>query len=383
MKYLFVVQGEGRGHMMQAISLRDMLVQNGHEVVEVLVGKSPHRQIPTFFIEKIQTPVYSFDSPNLLPADKVNNVPVVKSVIYNVQRSPQFVESIRFLYTRIKEQKPDVVVNFYDLLISFLYEVRRPKPKFVCIAHQYFFLHPDFKFPQRFHPEMTPLLFYSRMTCLRADKILALSFGTKPKYNKKGIIIVPPLLRKEVLQATPTTGDYILGYMLNPGFESQVMQWHQNNPEHSLHFFWDKQDADTETKVDDTLTLHRINDELFVARMAGCKAYASTSGFESICEALYLQKPVLMIPTHIEQVSNAIDAERAGAGITADVFDMSQLLDFLPDYKSNKPFRRWAASAETHFLYHLTTFNTRKSRHKLRKYISTRYIKKLVEVIGR
>lgn len=39
MKYLFIVQGEGRGHLTQAISLSQMLRRHGHEVVEVLVGK--------------------------------------------------------------------------------------------------------------------------------------------------------------------------------------------------------------------------------------------------------------------------------------------------------------------------------------------------------
>lgn len=39
MKILFIVQGEGRGHLTQAISMEKLLRSNGHEVVEVLVGK--------------------------------------------------------------------------------------------------------------------------------------------------------------------------------------------------------------------------------------------------------------------------------------------------------------------------------------------------------
>ena len=40
MKFLFIVQGEGRGHFTHAITLEDMLLRNGHQVVELLVGKS-------------------------------------------------------------------------------------------------------------------------------------------------------------------------------------------------------------------------------------------------------------------------------------------------------------------------------------------------------
>ena len=54
MKYLFIVQGEGRGHLTQAISLSQMLRRHGHEVVEVLVGKSSNREIPAFFLDFCQ-----------------------------------------------------------------------------------------------------------------------------------------------------------------------------------------------------------------------------------------------------------------------------------------------------------------------------------------
>lgn len=50
MKFLFIVQGEGRGHLTQAITLEEILRRNGHEVVEVLVGKSSSRRLPGFSI---------------------------------------------------------------------------------------------------------------------------------------------------------------------------------------------------------------------------------------------------------------------------------------------------------------------------------------------
>lgn len=52
--------------------------------------------------------------------------------------------------------------------------------------------------------------------------------------------------------------------------------------------------------------------------MSSCRAYATTAGFESVCEAMYLGKPLLMVPAHIEQDCNAYDAARGGAGIISD-----------------------------------------------------------------
>lgn len=67
MKVLFIVQGEGRGHLTQAITMEELLRRNGHEVVEVLVGKSNLRCLPGFFNRSIQAPVKRFLSPNFLP----------------------------------------------------------------------------------------------------------------------------------------------------------------------------------------------------------------------------------------------------------------------------------------------------------------------------
>ena len=84
--------------------------------------------------------------------------------------------------------------------------------------------------------------------------------------------------------------------------------------------------------------------------MAGCSAYASTAGFESICEAMYLGKPVLMVPAHIEQDCNAHDAVRSGAGIMSDSFELESLLRFSETYCPNREFIYWARSSERHII---------------------------------
>lgn len=101
-----------------------------------------------------------------------------------------------------------------------------------------------------------------------------------------------------------------------------------------------------ETVVDNTLSYHKINDKLFLEYMRTCKCYASTAGFESICEAMYLGKPVMMIPAHIEQDCNAADAMRAGAGFSADSFDLERLLEFSQHFEPNPDFRQWVEEAE-------------------------------------
>lgn len=137
------------------------------------------------------------------------------------------------------------------------------------------------------------------------------------------IVVVPPLIRREITAIQPEEGNYIHGYMVNAGFADTVESFHTMHPEVPLRFFWDKTETEEVVRVDETLSYHQIDDVKFLNGMANCRAYASTAGFESICEAMYLGKPVLMVPAHIEQDCNAYDAMIAGAGIIGDSFELS------------------------------------------------------------
>lgn len=346
MRILFIIQGEGRGHLTQAISLSQKLTDEGHQVVGVLVGKSPARQLPGFFSEKIEAPVHTFESPNFLPSAKNKQVNICRSVAYNLFRLHKYMASIHFINRMIKETEADVVVNFYELLTGLTYFFCRPKAIMVCIAHQYLFLHPDFEFPKLNPVSLSSLKFFTRLTAIGATKRLALSFRKMREVASKGIVVVPPLLRKEVLEMKPTNGDYLHGYLLNSGFSEEIKDWHHANPDVNLHIFWDKKGVDPEVKIDDNLSFHQLNDMLFVSYMAGAKAYATTAGFESVCEAMYLGKPVLMVPTHIEQACNAYDASVSGAGTVSDCFDMDALLKLSETHEPDTSFSHWAKQAD-------------------------------------
>ena len=115
MKFLFIVQGEGRGHFTQAITLEEMLLRNGHEVVEVLVGKSSTRTLPGFFNRSIHAPVKRFISPNFLPTADNKRANLTKSFAYNLLKLPEYIRSMYYINQRIRETGAEVVINFYEL----------------------------------------------------------------------------------------------------------------------------------------------------------------------------------------------------------------------------------------------------------------------------
>ncbi len=358
MKFLFIVQGEGRGHLTQAITVEEMLLRNGHEVVEVLVGKSNVRRLPEYFSRSIQAPVKRFASPNFLPVPANRKVNLSRSIVYNLLRTPVYCKSICYLRHRIKESGADMVINFYELLTGLTYLVFPMHTPYICIGHQYLFLHQDFRFPDKNKISIELLKLFTRMTSIGAKERLALSFRSMADDEMNGIRVIPPLLRREVMLAGAKLGDYIHGYMVNSGYGEAVIAWHRAHLSIPLYFFWDKTGEPDVKKVDDTLTFQQINDREFLNRLASCKAYATTAGFESVCEAMFLRKPLMMVPVHIEQECNAYDAACSGAGIISEDFSMDGLLEFTKTYKPNMDFIRWARSCEGLLMYLINRFSS-------------------------
>ena len=357
MRFLFIVQGEGRGHLTQALALRDILTENGHEVVAVLVGESNRRELPDFFLKKIQSEVLRFESPNFLPVSKCKHVIIWTSIFYNLLKTGSYLKSIRFIRGQIKNKNVDVVVNFYEMLTGLTYAFFPPKVPYICIAHQYLFLHPDYKFPRANKLELYLLRTFTRITCFKSSKLFALSTQKMEDFTKRKIVVSPPLLRKEVIEAEVSDGNYLHGYMLNDNYADEIIRFNEKRPDVEINFFWDRKGVEERVVINDNLSFYRLNDQLFIKFMAGCKGYATTAGFESVCEAMFMGKPVLMAPTHIEQACNAFEAAKIGAGIITSNFELDKLLDYIHDYRKKTDFRVWVLQAPELILKELEKIN--------------------------
>jgi UDP:flavonoid glycosyltransferase YjiC (YdhE family) len=84
MKFLFIIQGEGRGHMTQAISLSKILKSLGHELCAVCIGKSQRREIPEFVLKNIDAPVFLFESPNFVTDNNHKSINLGKTIWQNL-----------------------------------------------------------------------------------------------------------------------------------------------------------------------------------------------------------------------------------------------------------------------------------------------------------
>lgn len=346
LRFIFIIQGEGRGHMTQALAMHQILTDAGHEIGAVFIGKNKKREIPSYFLEKINSPTFLLKSPYFATDTKNKSIKIGATITQNIPSIPSYLQGLALIHREVKSYRPDIILNFYDILGGLYRFIYRPKAKSIAIAHQFLAAHPEFPFAEGSYWDKKAYLLLNYLTGFGASDRLCLSF--QPYSPQPGITIVPPLLRKEIKNLVPVDGNYIHGYLLNDGYSHEVIRWHEAHPDVPLYFFWDKKDATQETVLAPNLVFHTLDDAKFLQKMAQSKAYVSTAGFESICEAMYLGKPLMVVPVegHYEQACNARDAVKAGAGITSKSFDLGLLLDYLPHHKSiTDSFRTWADSA--------------------------------------
>jgi uncharacterized protein (TIGR00661 family) len=349
-KVLMVVQGEGRGHMTQAISMRQILDRHNYEVCGVLVGTSERREIPQFFLDNFKD----------VTVQKIQSrkIKIGPTITHNFKNARKYLASAKLLRTTIEDTETDLILNFYEPTCGLYHLALRKQRKvpMISIAHQYLTGHSRFRFPGGHWMDRLMLRAYTNFTSAGSEHHFGLSFYPLDNERRSRIRVVPPLLRSEVTKKNVNEGEYFLCYLVNSGYADDLIRWAEENPYTILHVFTDMKSSVETQKVLPNLFLHKLNDKKFLEYMAGCKGVITSAGFESVCEAMWLGKPVFMVPVegHFEQLCNAVDALRAGAGIYDKTFRISRFMEWLPKWTSaSARFREWENQAERIFINEL------------------------------
>jgi uncharacterized protein (TIGR00661 family) len=347
LRVAFVVQGEGRGHMTQALALASHLRAAGHQITKVLVGASAHRSVPDYFVAGIDAPVETFAAPTQVPDRSVRGVSVGATTADAIRRLPRFIRSGWRIH--VETRGVDVVVNFLDLvggLSRLVFQTRVPA---VAVAHNYLFLHPALRNAPGTAHARAAVLAYARLTAGRARARVALSFDALPDDLPSRIVVAPPLLRPGLERMRPRDEGYLLAYALNAGYGAELASWHRGNRNVTVHCYIDGGARALGAEPSEGFHAHALDDTRFLRHLQGCRAYVGTAGFESICEALYLGKPALVIATagQLEQTLNAWDAVRVGAARAGAYSDLDAFWSTpsVPTPSAVTSFRAWVAQA--------------------------------------
>lgn len=349
MRILFAVQGEGRGHMTQAIAFNDMLVRNGHEVVGVMVGVSHSREVPDFFSSVFDCDIELLDSPSFVFKNN-RSISLPATISHTLANLGKHRRSVKKIKQIVEATRADILINFYEPTAG-LFKRFHPKAiPSIAVGHQFMLEHPDYVSTDKFRTQKLGMVAFNRLVGCNSHKA-ALSFYFAEDMPRRQVTVVPPLLREQLFGLETGNDGFLLIYLVNHGYSEEIVAWHKEHPGTEIHCFYDKPGEPEENKIDDTLTFHRLHGRKFLEKMGKAKGVVCTAGFESVCEAAYLDKPIMMVPVenHVEQELNAIDAEKVNFGVKSANFNLSKLEHFAGDH-GNKTFREWVDRADEVFL---------------------------------
>ena len=199
----------------------------------------------------------------------------------------------------------DVVINDFDSITSLACKLQ--KVHSVQFGHQASFIS---KLTPR--PERKSIL----------GETIFKHYAPSPKhiglhFESYDSFILPPIIKDEILQATPKDLKHITVYL--PSFDKECLEkaFHKL-PEQEFHWFLKEVKFKYKSG---NITYYPVNQEDFNKSMINCHGIITGGGFETPAEALYLKKKVLSIPilNHYEQECNAAALKQLGVSVIYEV----------------------------------------------------------------
>ena len=315
MKILFGVQTEGNGHITQCIATKQYLQTQGIEVTTAFAAKKK-RGLSKYFTDEFN--VVDYDGFDFV-FDNVGRVVIWKTIVKNTFELPRLIVSFIKICSIIQKEKPDAIFNYYEPLVG-LTALFFKNIKYVSFGHQYAM---DSIIYPRINGYPVQKLFLSiinKITSIRA-KIVALSYY---EFNDDVMIASPPILRSESYSVSDKQEDFVLVYLMNEDMLPQLINQAEKYPDINIHCFTKLTKQYDELP---NLKLFNLDGKLFQEKMKVCKAVVCSGGFETSAEAIYQNKPLLMIPmpNHYEQHANCNDAYLSSYAIYSESIDLSKI----------------------------------------------------------
>lgn len=310
---LYGVNGEGAGHSTRAKEVIRHLLKQGHRVHVVSFDRGLRNLKDEFEVTEIYGLRFAYVE---------NHVRYGRTVLKNLLTARGAARSLRQLERRAEEWGIDAVITDFEPLSARV--ARRLQLPLVSVDNQHCLTHASVEYPKRYRKEASAAKLVTRFMVPRADVYFITSFFEAP-LRKAGAVIVPPILRGEVLRATPQEGEHVLVYLTAPSRE--LLELLRRVRQRFVCYGFEREGEGEEGNC----VFRRPSLETFLAELASCRGIVANSGFSLISEALHLGKPYLAIPVkrQFEQVFNAYWIQKKGYGAYWDEPNKERVESFL------------------------------------------------------
>jgi uncharacterized protein (TIGR00661 family) len=312
-KILFGVAGEGLGHAARAKIVIRHLKKQGHQV-KIITYHQGYWALKKEFpgVKKIF---------GLRFAHKNGKTTYPGTVLENIKKTPEATKSFNEVKILVKKFKPDII--FTDLepfssLSAHLYHI-----PLISIDNQHRITQGEVAYEKKWLVDYYLNKMGVSTVAFNAYAYIITSFFDF-KITHPNTFIVPPILREEILKATPTKGQHILVYNTTSDVR-ELSYLLQKIPENFIIY-----GANIEKKEGNCLFKKQSRKE-FLADLFSARAVIATAGFTLIAEAIHLKKPYLALPIkkRVEQLINAYYLKKLGYGNYSENLTAKEVKSFL------------------------------------------------------
>ena len=318
-KILYGVAGEGFGHSSRSELLGQHLIDAGHDVVFAASRKSFNYLQPTFNGRVRQVHGLSFYYEN-------GHVRPFRTVMQNLRNYSLGVRINRRFFSSIdKEFQPDLVISDFEPFSAW-WAWRNRVP---CISVD----HEHLLSCCRLNTEGTSWKERSLAKAVMqgyhtfADAYMILNFFKTPLTNRNAQLI-PPVVRKAVLQVRPANGEHILVYSTDPceKMRKRLFDLLSQHTKHRFYIYGFNQQLEKGNCL-----FKKTSTEAFLNDLASCRGVVATAGFSLLSECLHFRKPMLLMPVRdqLEQIINASYVEKLGMGLKTNYLNSEKLQEFV------------------------------------------------------
>ena len=320
MRILYGVVGEGMGHATRSKVVVERLLSRGHKVKIVVSGRA-FQFLKRHFEDVVEirglTIRYAKGAMDR-DASLVQNVLLSPSMLF--QNAASYIDDVRHF-------KPKIVLSDFDSYAYFF--AKRFRLPIVSIDNQQI-IHKckhDDDITKGVFADYRATRAFVKAKLPGCDHYFITSFfepAIRPKFEDR-VTIVPPILRREILDATPNRGSHVLVYQTSTSDQALIAELNRL-PKQSFVVYGLRRDA-----VQGNCTIRNFSEQTFVRDLASARAVVTNGGLSLIHEAIYLGKPILSVPVRhqFEQEMNARYLERCGYGLAAPRTDADVLDAFL------------------------------------------------------
>ena len=317
MRILYGVNGEGLGHATRSevvigslLGEHDVRVMASGAAFKYLEGRLGH-------VNEVFGPSFAMDH------GEIRRWATVRHTMSAATR--ELPGSVRRWMDTVEEWRPEVVVTDFEPL-SGIY-ARSSRTPLVCVDNIHMIdrcrhdaeitagAGEDYRIARAVTRAMVPTA---------GDYVITTFF--KPPLLRGRTVLVPPIVRPDIVAAKPTRGDHLLVY--SGGSDELTDALRDCGVPSRVYGMRDGPEVGTN---DGSIEYRPRSVDGFLEDLVSARGVVTGGGFSLLSEAVYLGKPVLSIPLHgqFEQLMNARYLAREGFGICAQEIGSPILSEFL------------------------------------------------------